>query len=315
MTSLKAKRNKSLGTVTGKLVGAFALLVLMLSLISAEEIKDWALAGLKLAATSVIPSVFPFMVLSDFISSTGLPGMGLFGRALNNVFGLSPVCSGAIICGNLCGFPLGARMATEEYRRGTITKEELEDTIGPANNPSLAFVISVVGVGFWGSVGKGIMLYIAVISATAAVGIVFKRKSINSRYSRDNIRQSYNLARSIKDAGIASVGIISYMVFFSSAAGLIHKLSGSELLCALISPLLEVGLGTSLISSCGLAEEVAFGLTAFALGFSGFSVHMQVRMLLPEDVSMRKYYSEKMLEGVLAGACAFITFPLTYYIF
>lgn len=306
MTLIKATVKKRGAPLAKILVGFAVASLFALAIVYAKEARESALAGMRLSAVSVIPSIFPFLVLSDIISATGFPGSGFLGGIMARLFGIPPACATAVLCGNVCGFPVGVRIASESYRRGEITHGELEGVIGIANNPSLAFTVSAVGLGMRGSFAEGLALYLCVLAATAAVGVIFKSKKEKIEFFHEISRQNFSLASSIKNAGVACVGIASYIIFFSSAVGVIRAAVGSELITTLITPLFEVGLATSLLSGGALSEGLSFALCAFALGFSGLSVHMQAAMLLPSGISMRRYYVEKLCEGVLAGLMAYL---------
>ena len=310
MTGIKTCESKIRRTPGSTVFGIIALALLILALLYSKSLKEWALSGLRLAGLSVIPSVFPFMIMSDILVSLGIPGQSFFGRIIKKVLGLSPRLALAALCGNICGFPIGVKIAAEEYRLGAISKEELEGALGVLNNPSLAFVISVVGLGIWGSIKAGAMLYLSVVIATLIVGYLFKSRDKKCEFSGYNIRQSFSLSESIKASGFASIGIASYMTFFSALTGLASGIIKNRTITVLFATLSEVGLATSLLSCGVFSERVSFALTALALGFSGMSVHMQAKMLLPKEISMRKYYLMKALEGGLAFGISFIFFLL-----
>ena len=69
--------------------------------------------GLKLCVSTVIPSLFPFMVLSELIVSSGavVPVGKLLSRPFRWLFGIRGEGSVAVLLGALCGFPVGAKSA------------------------------------------------------------------------------------------------------------------------------------------------------------------------------------------------------------
>ena len=84
--------------------------------------------GLTLCTTAVIPTLFPFMALSELLVRTG--GGELMGRLLRRpmhaLFGLSGAGSCAYLLGAVCGFPVGTRAAVMLYDRGLMTRRETE---------------------------------------------------------------------------------------------------------------------------------------------------------------------------------------------
>ncbi len=278
----------------------------LVCLLFREEIKEAIIFGIRLSAGSVIPTLFPFFVISDYISKNidyAEPGQAalLFSRLL----GVSASGFYAFVLGNVCGFPLGVRCAGELYEKGAISKEECELLSGISNNPSLAFTVSLVGGVFLGSFTKGAVLYLALLLSTAITGKIFAHKGKLCQNTVFIQGQSFDIAESVKSAGLSSVTVSSFIIFFSGIIGLLKQLlpEGTPLLLSAV--LLEVGNSTLLLSECTLPFPLIFSLFGFALGFSGLSVHLQAFTFLPEDISRKKYLLIKLSEGVL---CSFISF-------
>ena len=101
-------------------------------------------AGLLLWYHSVLPVLFPFMLLCTLlIRFRVLERMPEFlTRPLQKVFSISNYGSYAVIAGFLCGFPIGAKLSSDLYREGKIDKEEARLLYGFTNNLSPVFLIS-----------------------------------------------------------------------------------------------------------------------------------------------------------------------------
>jgi len=300
-SNAKAKDISCVRNIFPRLSGSLSWLtvgvICVLSLIHSSEVKTAVLSGMRLGATIIVPSVFPFMIFADYYSSHSCPS-GIVGEFCKRFFGISPRLGGAFICGNIFGFPTGVKMAEKLYEDGTITKEELEDFIGILNNPSLSFVLCASAF-ISGRCGK-MLLVLSVYLATIVVGILFQKKPVFSHNSSIKTRQRFNLSRSIKDASLASLAICAYISFFYAGLALVKIVIGSEALALILAPLLEVSSAVDLISKCALSVNFKVALSAFALGFSGFCVHMQAFGILPENVSKKRYLWMKLCEGIVA---------------
>ena len=76
----------------------------------------------------------------------------------------------------------------------------------------------------------------------------------------------------------------------------------TELVLLAIAPLLEVSRACDFINNSQLLNSVAsMVFTAFALGFSGFSVHLQGFSLMYKEVSRARYLSLKFAIGLLSS--------------
>ena len=185
--------------------------------------------SIKLCITTIIPAIFPFMVLSDYIvGKIKIPNdskaVALFRKAFSiNSIGIIP-----FLVGNICGFPLGAQMVSRLYNEGSITKEEYDKLIPLCSNPSFAFVVSGVGCGMRGSLYDGAILYIVLVISTVLTGIVWKNNSASHFHSVLGF-DTFSLSKSIKSSATSCIYVSSYITFFSIFAGLIKASFESNL--------------------------------------------------------------------------------------
>jgi len=95
-----------------------------------------AKSGLKLWATSVVPSLFPFFVATELLSQTSMPYLlgrffNVFMRPLFNVGGAG---SFAFIMGIISGYPVGAKIACNFRKNNILPKIECERLLSFTNN-------------------------------------------------------------------------------------------------------------------------------------------------------------------------------------
>lgn len=97
--------------------------------------------GVALCLQTVLPSLFPFFVLSSLLVQSDVPR--LLSRAMAGVmyplFGVSGAGASALILGLLGGYPVGARTVAELYGRGEIAREEAEQLLAFCNNSGPGF--------------------------------------------------------------------------------------------------------------------------------------------------------------------------------
>ncbi len=282
----------------------FCLALAVTMILLAEELKGEIYNGFVFSFTTVIPTLFPFFILSDLWSSVfSIEPKGSLSRIFERFFKISGCGISAYFSGLICGFPVGVKVASQLYKENKISRSELEHLCGFVNNPSIAFVISGVGAGMLGSVRLGILLYISVLFSSLIVGLLFRgSKQILSKPT-DNVRQSFSIVESIKSAGLSSLNVASCIVFFSGVLGLISGIVKNENDILLFSLFLEVTNAIRLtVLSSMFSIKAKLILTAFALGFSGFSVHLQAFSFLPHEVSRLKYLFMKIAQGAVAAA-------------
>ena len=281
---------------------AAVILMICPAFLFPKEISDSVLDGMRLAAFGVIPSVFPFLIVSDALISISDGEYGFFSRVFSKIFGVSKSGFSAFIAGSVCGFPVGVKVSSELYESGAIKKDEAERLIGFCNNPSLAFVISAVGLGIFGSLKIGLALYLAVVASAVLSGLLFRKKPSKIVKTEIIARQKFDFVASVKNAGFSCVAISSYIIFFSAVSGLARHVLGLGPLTLLISALSEVSGGVNFVArSSIIPSQYILSSVAFVLAFSGFSVHLQARSLACRELSFRKYYLMKFIQAVFAA--------------
>ena len=116
----------------------FCCSFLLLLLFYSAECISLASNGLLIWYKNMIPSLFPFMVLSGFMVRSGLslkigqwlqPVLGLFFRLPSQMLY-------AIFMGFLCGFPMGAKIVADMLEKEQITLKEGEYLLAFCNNKS-----------------------------------------------------------------------------------------------------------------------------------------------------------------------------------
>ena len=164
------------------------LLVFSLALLlrRADVARDCMRQGLSICARAVVPSLFPFMVLSELLVASGA-GEWFFSplcRPLGKLLGLSRAGCCAVVLGLLCGFPVGARCAILAYEKGAMQKNECERVIACSSIPSSAFLISTVGTTLWNDTRFGTLLYVTSVLMALFCGFLLyvlqKRKEKGS---------------------------------------------------------------------------------------------------------------------------------------
>lgn len=103
--------------------------------------------GLLLWFNIVLPTLSPFIICTQMVVALG--GADLLTRpfypAAHSLFGLSRPGTYVLLCGLLCGYPLGAKMCGDFLMRGEITQTEAEYLLSICNHPSPMFLLGFVG--------------------------------------------------------------------------------------------------------------------------------------------------------------------------
>lgn len=321
-------------------LGVCLLLVTLGMILWPEEAMDAAREGLKLCGNVILPSLFPFFVLSSLVVELGMSRY--LGRLLEPVmvplFRVNGSCASALALGFVGGYPVGAKTAIQLYRNGQCSRAEAERLLAFCNNCGPAFILGAVGAGIFGSGKVGLLLCAVHLTASVLVGLAFRFYKPGSGPTRDRDRGAQFQAVSFSAAFIRSVtgavqsilNICAFILCFAvlirlgARSGLMAGLAGllSRLLAPLglsqawaqrlLTGLLELSSGVSSLTEGSLSGRLS--MAAFMLGWAGLSVHCQVLAFLGDSgLSMRTYVAGKLLHGGLSAlltAALFRLFPL-----
>lgn len=120
--------------------GAGLLLVGLLLFLFPEESVAAAREGISLCVDVLIPSLFPFFVLSSLLISTGLAG--LCARPLESfmrpLFGVGGAGAAALSLGLIGGYPVGARTVAQLVQRGSVPRRR------PGGSPFFAITAALL---------------------------------------------------------------------------------------------------------------------------------------------------------------------------
>ena len=299
--------------------GAVSLVALFLIIKNSDLAIDYMERGLKLCILSVIPSLFPSMVASELIVSSGAAEHigGFLRKPFARLFGVGGDGASAFLLGMICGFPVGARAAISLYKRGRISCADFSRLICFSNVPSSAFVISAVGATLFGCREFGVVLYCITLSSALIIGLL-----LNALYggAEESVEESEralrevetdekssggisSFSRAVTSAANAMLGVCAFVVFFSVITGLLGNalegLGASQGAKAWMFALFELTGGVA--ASAGVKPiALAVIIAAFAVGWSGISVHFQVASFCEGvDVRFGRYILSKLLHGTL----------------
>lgn len=279
----------------------------MILLLRQNAVREALNISINLCLSSIVPAVFPFMILSDFLmANISIKRESRVSRLFSKVTGINACGVLAFILGNICGFPIGAHISTELFENGDIGEDEYKRLLPISTNPSLAFVISGVGMGIRGSFADGIKLYISMVLATIISSIIWKSEmSALNFYDKSN-KSEFSLVDSIKGAMNSLIYVFAYIFFFSIVINVIFSFGFSAHITALISTFLEVGNACSNIYLGIFSHSISLAITAFALGFSGISMYVQALSFANKNTKQSMYIRIKLTEGIFALLIAFL---------
>lgn len=302
------------------LIALLSLGITLLLYLYSPDVEAAIRQSMDLCARVLIPSLFPFMVISALYVRFGIadtlckPFSPLFRR----FFRLPGCAASAVFLGAVCGFPIGAKTACELYQTGELTKEQTERLIAAANNTGPSFIVEVIGAYYWNSRGFGLFLYcMQIVGALLLSGILARRKPLPPESGNENrctvTTPGECVAQAVSSSVSSVLGICGFVSFFSAILAVLRVVLnrlGAENSVPFLASLLEF--------SCGSAEAASTGgllgafLSGFSVGWAGFSVLAQCSMFTASlGLSLRIAVYSKAAQGMICGGSAVLWYLLT----
>ena len=288
----------------------FSLLSLILLLCAPSVVRGHMTEALSLCARTVVPSLFPFMVISELLLSGGCAKVisPLLQPTAKSLFGISGESAAAVLIGFICGFPVGAKGAAALYRSGQIGRGELERILTFSCIPSAPFLISTVGISMFGDGRLGARLLISCLLSSVIIGIATKRMRFGDgetgsapKVAEDEQGIGRLFTSAVCSSALSVLYVCGFLTFFSTLVGVteytVRELNIPEQLRPLILGFFELTGGMK------EASEIvgAGGYAAAAIGgWSGLSVHFQVMSVCQGcNISFKPYFLSKLASAVL----------------
>ena len=276
--------------------------------------------GLDICIKSILPSLFPYIVLTNLWFGSGYDHQinRKFAPIAAKVFHLPEAATSVIMLGCIGGFPLGGQSAIRMYEEGRLSKENAEQLLFFCSNAGPAFVLGVVGNYLFHSIWIGSVLWIVHVISAILLGIIFRPKQASAAGLLD-LRETHVsnkvavFTSSATNAGRTLAQICLYILIFSVINAHIENIlpSGCGSPIAVLSGCLELSSGISLLQS--FPKSTAFVAAAGLLAWNGCCVHMQVLSVIGRKrLSVRKYFSGKLLHvclNVAIACCVVSTMP------
>ena len=285
-------------TCTGAALGILALLL------DSRTGAQAAAGGIELCIRAVIPSLFPFFLLSGFLTGN-LQG----GKWFAKLFRCPETCGSLLLTAFLGGYPLGARLAAQEYGRNRITKEQADRLFLFCSQAGPSFLFGITA----GQLEKphlAWLLWIILLLSALSVAWLFPGHTESAPEKRDAKKMT------LTDAMYASIKamavVCGWVIIFSVLMAFLNRwLLGflpkemQVLLCGLLE----------LTNGCLMLKAVENSLLRFLiasvmLNFGGICVLMQTASVT-EGLSLRRYFLGKTLQTGFAilYTLAFMGYP------
>lgn len=290
--------HKRLCTSLGAAVG------LCLLILDSKTALAGALEGVELCISTVIPSLFPFFMISAILTSSLTGHSAKLLQPLGRLLGIPQGCETLYITGLLGGYPVGAQSICQAYQSGQLQKKDAIRMLGFCSNAGPAFLFGMAG-NLFSSANIPWMLWGIQILSSIAVGCILPNKSTASfTPSVKEITVSQAMASSVKTMGQVCGWVVLFRVVITFFQRWFFWLLPQTLQIGLAG-FLELSNGC--IALNGIASEgLRFILCGCFLAFGGICVAMQT-VSVTQQIGTGMYFPGKALQLLLSFLlCVFL---------
>lgn len=152
----------------GSILGGVGMLILILD---SKTALEGAASGLEVCIRTVIPSLFPFILLSNLMVGQTFPamrGLAFLGRS----FLIPAGAEGLLIPAFLGGYPLGAQCIGTAYRGNGLTRQQAQRMLAFCSNAGPSFLFGMVGQMFDQTWVPWVLWGILILSALMVASII-----------------------------------------------------------------------------------------------------------------------------------------------
>jgi len=234
----------------------FVSILVLFCILFPESMINSTKSGISLWWKVILPSLFPFMILSNLITKTALPK--LFGKLLNPlmqfIFKLPGISAIAIFLGMIGGYPVGAKVTSDLRKSNTISTNTANRLIKFTNNAGPLFMTGAIGIGLYNNAKIGTLLLITHYLSALIVGILFRNKKENFNF-KNNIefevitfsKLGQTLNEAIKNAISSVVSVGGFIVLFSTISTILFESGIISFISTAIFPTLDKNVSYAII--------------------------------------------------------------------
>lgn len=290
----------------------------MYSSLIQEGIKN----GIYLCINTLIPSLFPFMILASFMAISGVfeKPNPIFSKITEKLFYLPGYTYSAIILSFIGGYPVGAKMVNELYEKNKIDDEQLNRMMCFCTCSGPAFAISLLGSTLLRNRTIGIIIFFSQLISGILVGIICGVKAKLSKkifyFSKNNaLGEKTNmqeaLINAVDSACKSIIQVCAIIILFVTIIHAANKFKTPPLLpdflkMNFIDPnikmiaisILEITYGCIYAAN----NNVSYQMIAFAVAYGGLCTHLQITSILTKTkFKYAKFFLFRVINGLLSS--------------
>ncbi|MEG0804584.1 MAG: hypothetical protein RSF90_06485, partial [Pygmaiobacter sp.] len=285
------------------LIFLLAVLLLLRPTAAAAGISE----GLLRCAHSMIPALFPFLVLSEILVQGGYDTSArvLFAPFCHVLRCRTADGGIALLMGLLGGFTAGSSALAALLSENRISKRDAEVMLCACAGISPAFAVSVVGASLLRNAALGWILFLALVFSSLlcciAVSLFLPPSYITDPpcLAAPTRKPTFSIlfVRAVNTATQNMLYICGFVVFFNLLGALLQTTAFGASYSAALPLLLELSAGCH--AACMRTSDQLIGCL-FSMSTLGICGLTQLRALLPHEISLLPFFLSRIVQFPLA---------------
>lgn len=283
----KLLRRFSFQLMPDTIAASSLLCMCILLVLYREAARNGVLTGIHTCLNTLIPSLFPFVLLSAMISRSKAASLLFrpFSPVMRHVFRLPAAAAPALLLGLTAGYPVGAKMASTLYADGKLDREQTARLLCFCTAPGYAFC-TYTAAQLSGSGHSAVILFCSTAFPPLLIGAILARFAPKPENETPVSSASFDFPDTVHDGVSAMVSmcgaVVAIRVFlsvlqasgvFRAAASAVSSLGPTiPEAVTLLMYFFEVTSGVS----HNAHWHFSLILTALGLGFAGVCIHLQI---------------------------------------
>lgn len=277
------------------------LLSLILLILFREEAITAAQKGIELCMTCIIPSLFPFFVLSNLLVHSDFTILlaRRCGALMEKYFHLPDVSAIAPILGFLGGYPIGAKTAAQLCADGHLPPDQASQLLAVCNNTGPAIFFGLAGSMLFTGLHKPICLYLIHILSTVLTGVLLRPQlqAVSYPHTPSNQPRKVSFSEAIWQAAVSCGKISAYIILFAIIINLVLQLLPPmpPVMTALVTGFLDLPNGLAALQAVE-SDALRFILCSVTINWGGLCVHAQTKAVTePAGLTLHDHLKGKLL--------------------
>lgn len=280
------------------ITGAFAAAGMLILILDSKTAIAGAKDGLELCIKTLIPSLFPFFILSILLTGS-LEGQSIkFLRPIGKLCHIPEGAESLMAVGFLGGYPVGAQNIALACENGSLSPGDARRMMAFCNNAGPAFLFGVVGSMFESAKIPWILWLIHIVSALAVGMVLPKGDSMLFTGRRaEPMSVTGAMEKSVRVLALVCGWVLLFRMLIAFLERWCLWLLPVSVQTALAG-LLELSNGCVRLMMIECVGQ-RFVTAAVLLALGGICVTMQT-VSASKNVSMALYFPGKLLQGALS---------------